>query len=172
MPALLLQDSLVWRVRARVFTLPMTAAVTEPTHLIHALQSVPLCLAPASRLSGLLIMGSAYAGMNCTVNFQNFSHRFCRKRQAAFSAFECLHFRQLQRGILGALRFLRRVCDRSASAIHASSRRHWWTFLQAGHRTDILRFAGNESNTIVSVVSPVGTFVPRIGQRIIISGTK
>jgi hypothetical protein len=34
----------------------------------------------------------------------------------------------------------------------------------------ILRFAANDSNTIVSVVSPVGTFRPRIGQRIMMFG--
>jgi hypothetical protein len=44
--------------------------------------------------------------------------------------------------------------------------------MQAGQRSRILRFAANDSNTIVSVVSPVGTFRPRIGQRIMMLGKK
>jgi hypothetical protein len=44
--------------------------------------------------------------------------------------------------------------------------------MQAGQRSGILRFAANDSNTIVSVVSPVGTFRPRIGQRIMMQGKK
>jgi hypothetical protein len=42
--------------------------------------------------------------------------------------------------------------------------------LHAGQRSGILRFAANDSNTIVSVVSPVGTLRPRIGQRIMMFG--
>ena len=42
--------------------------------------------------------------------------------------------------------------------------------MQAGQRSGILRFAANDSNMIVSVVSPVGTFRPRIGQRIMMFG--
>jgi hypothetical protein len=43
--------------------------------------------------------------------------------------------------------------------------------MQAGQRSRILRFAANDSNTIV-VVSPVKTFRPRIGQRIMMLGKK
>jgi hypothetical protein len=53
---------------------------------------------------------------------------------------------------------------------HASFRPHLWTFMHAGQRSGILRFAANESSTIVSVVSPVGTSLPRIGQRIMMLG--
>jgi hypothetical protein len=42
--------------------------------------------------------------------------------------------------------------------------------MHAGQRSGILRFAANESSTIVSVVSPVGTSLPRIGQRMMMLG--
>jgi hypothetical protein len=42
--------------------------------------------------------------------------------------------------------------------------------MQAGQRSGILRSVGNESNTITSVLSPVGTSLPKIGQRIMILG--
>jgi hypothetical protein len=42
--------------------------------------------------------------------------------------------------------------------------------MQAGQRSGISRFVSNESSTIVSVLSPVETAVPRIGQRIMILG--
>jgi hypothetical protein len=42
--------------------------------------------------------------------------------------------------------------------------------MQAGHRIGISRLSGNESKKIFSVVSPVGTLLPTIGQRIIILG--
>jgi hypothetical protein len=44
--------------------------------------------------------------------------------------------------------------------------------MQAGQRSRIFRFAANDSNTIVSVVNPVRTFRPRIGQRIMMLGKK
>jgi hypothetical protein len=60
----------------------------------------------------------------------------------------------------------------SALSTHASFRRHLCTFMQAGQRSGISRFVSNESSTIVSVLSPVETAVPRIGQRIMILGKK
>ena len=65
---------------------------------------------------------------------------------------------------------LERLSEHPFLSTHASFRVHLWTFMQAGQRSRILRFAANDSNTIVSVVSPVGTFRPRIGQRIIMFG--
>jgi hypothetical protein len=45
-----------------------------------------------------------------------------------------------------------------------------WVFKQAGHFSDISKSASSESNTIISVVSPVGTARLLIGQRIMILG--
>ena len=55
-------------------------------------------------------------------------------------------------------------------AIQASLGFHLWVFEQAGHFSDISKSASSESNTIISVVSPVGTARLLIGQRIIILG--
>jgi hypothetical protein len=65
---------------------------------------------------------------------------------------------------------LDRLFEHPFLSTHASFGVHLWTFMQAGQRSGILRFAANDSNTIVSVVSPVGTFRPRIGQRIMMFG--
>jgi hypothetical protein len=65
---------------------------------------------------------------------------------------------------------LERLFEHPFLSTHASFGVHLWTFMQAGQRSGILRFAANDSNTIVSVVSPVGTFRPRIGQRIMMFG--
>jgi hypothetical protein len=45
-----------------------------------------------------------------------------------------------------------------------------WIFKQAGQFSGISKFASIEANTIISVVSPVGTALPMIGQRIMILG--
>jgi hypothetical protein len=47
-----------------------------------------------------------------------------------------------------------------------------WIFKQAGQRSGISNFGSIVSNTIVSVLSPVGMAIPIIGQRIMILGTK
>src|SRR5277367_509092 len=52
---------------------------------------------------------------------------------------------------------------------HASFCSHLWSFRQAGHRSGIVTL-DSDSNLIVSVVSPVGTAIPTIGQRIMIFG--
>jgi hypothetical protein len=62
---------------------------------------------------------------------------------------------------------LERLFEHPFLSTHASFRVHLWTFRQAGQRSRILSFAAKDSNTIVSVVSPVGTFRPGIGQGII-----
>jgi hypothetical protein len=51
---------------------------------------------------------------------------------------------------------------------HASDRVHLWIFLQAGHCMVSGKF--NVSRIMISVVTPVGTFVPNIGHRIKMSG--
>jgi hypothetical protein len=60
----------------------------------------------------------------------------------------------------------------SALSIQASLGIQLCIFRQAGHRIGILRSASIESNTIISVVRPVETLIPKIGQRIKILGTK
>jgi len=57
----------------------------------------------------------------------------------------------------------------SPLSIHASFRRHLWTFLQAGQC--IVSVNSKVSRIITSVVTPVGTGFPNIGQRIIMSAT-
>jgi hypothetical protein len=52
---------------------------------------------------------------------------------------------------------------------HASFRCHWWTLEQAGQSSGIM-IPESDSNLIFSVVSPVGTGIPRIGQRIMMLG--
>jgi hypothetical protein len=52
---------------------------------------------------------------------------------------------------------------------HASFRCHWWTLEQAGQSSGIM-IPDSDSNLIFSVVSPVGTGTPRIGQRIMMLG--
>jgi hypothetical protein len=59
--------------------------------------------------------------------------------------------------------FLERLFEHPFLSTHASFGVRLWTFMQAVQRSGILRFAANDSNTIVSVVSPVGTIRPRIG---------
>jgi len=67
---------------------------------------------------------------------------------------------------------LERLFEHPFLSTHASFRRHFCTFMQAGQRSGISRFVSNESSTIVSVLSPVEMAVPRIGQRIMILGKK
>lgn len=57
-------------------------------------------------------------------------------------------------------------------SIQASFGFHLWIFKQAGQRSGISNFGSIVSNTTVSVLSPVGTAIPIIGQRIMILGTK
>jgi len=52
---------------------------------------------------------------------------------------------------------------------HASFRSHLWSLKQSGQRSGILT-SDSDSNLIFSVVSPVGTAVPSVGQRIIMLG--
>jgi hypothetical protein len=55
-------------------------------------------------------------------------------------------------------------------ALRSSFFSHLWSFKQAGHWSGIVTPA-SDSNLIVSVVSPVGTAFPTVGQRIMIFGT-
>jgi hypothetical protein len=55
------------------------------------------------------------------------------------------------------------------SSTHASFCRHLWFFRQAGQRIGI-SISDRDSNLIASVLNPVGTGVPNVGQRIMISG--
>src|ERR1700733_6361274 len=69
----------------------------------------------------------------------------------------------------GFLFVLRRPAPYSSFCTHACFRSHWWSFRQAGHCSGIV-IPDSDSNLIVSVVSPVGTGVPGIGQRIMMLG--
>jgi len=54
----------------------------------------------------------------------------------------------------------------SSSSIQASLRTQLWTFWQPGQRSGIARSSGKDSSTILSVLKPVRTAVPRVGHRI------
>src|SRR5579863_8451734 len=61
------------------------------------------------------------------------------------------------------------MTPQASFSTHACFRSHWWSFKQAGHCSGIV-IPDSDSNLIVSVVSPVGTGIPRIGQRIMMLG--
>jgi hypothetical protein len=62
----------------------------------------------------------------------------------------------------------RLVPDASFST-QAPFRSHLWSFMQSGQRSGIIT-PDSDSNLIFSVVRPVGTGFPVVGQRIIILG--
>jgi hypothetical protein len=94
---------------------------------------------------------------------------FLRKKVQARRRFRLSDF---SLKLLPAHRFhsLERLFEHPFLSTRASFGVHLWIFMHAGQRSGILRFAANDSNTIVSVVSPVGTLRPRIGQRIMMFG--
>jgi hypothetical protein len=62
-----------------------------------------------------------------------------------------------------------RLVPYASFSTHASCRCHLWSLRQSGQRSGIIT-PESDSNLIVSVVSPVGTAVPSVGQRIIMLG--
>ena len=63
-----------------------------------------------------------------------------------------------------------RLLELANWSTQASLRIHLWVFEQAGQRNGIARFSGMLSKMTCSVVNPVGTDFPRIGQRTMIFG--
>jgi hypothetical protein len=95
--------------------------------------------------------------------------RFFAQKSACW---RCFRLSDFSLKLLPAHKFhsVERLFEHLSLSTHASFRVQLWIFMQAGQRSRILRFAAKDSNTIVSVVSPVGTFRPRIGQRIMMFG--